>query len=137
MQISKEALAIIWGVKKFHVYLFGRSFTLYTDHQPLKSVLHPHKSIPVVTAVRLQRYVLLLAGYDFQIEYRNTKVQNNADGLSRLPLKTEERVEKVVDPVNAFNVIEFEPLPITVEKVWKETQRDPVLRQVHEMVTKR
>ena len=117
MQISKEALAIIWGVKKFHVYLFGRSFTLYTDHQPLKSVLHPHKSIPVVTAVRLQRYVLLLAGYDFQIEYRNTKVQNNADGLSRLPLKTEERVEKVVDPVNAFNVIEFEPLPITVEKV--------------------
>ena len=137
MQIAKEALAIIWGVKKFHVYLFGRSFTLYTDHQALKSVLHPHKSIPVVTAVRLQRYVLLLAGYDFQIEYRNTKVQNNADGLSRLPLKTEERAEEVVDPVNAFNVIEFEPLPITVENVWKETQRDPVLRQVYEMVTKR
>ena len=91
----------------------------------------------MVTAVRLQRYVLLLAGYDFQIEYRNTKVQNNADGLSRLPLKTEERAEEVVDPVNAFNVIEFEPLPITVENVWKETQRDPVLRQVYEMVTKR
>ena len=44
-------------------------------------------------------------------------MQNNADGLSRLPLKTEERAEEVVDPVNAFNVIEFEPLPITVENV--------------------
>ena len=135
-QIDKEALAIIWGVKKFHVYLFGRSFTLYTDHQPLTSIFHPHKSIPVVTAARLQRYALFLAGYDYQIEYKNTKVHSNADGLSRLPLKTEERAEEVVDPVNVFNLMQFEPLPITVDNVRRETQRDPVLSQVHEMVTK-
>ena len=135
-QIDKEALAIIWGVKKFHVYLFGRSFTLYTDHQPLTSIFHPHKSIPVVTAARLQRYALFLAGYDYQIEYKNTKVHSNADGLSRLPLKTEERAEEVVDPVNVFNMMQFEPLPITVDNVRRETQRDPVLSQVHEMVTK-
>ena len=132
-QIDKEALAIIWGVKKFHVYLFGRSFTLYTDHQPLTSIFHPHKSIPVVTAARLQRYALFLAGYDYQIEYKNTKVHSNADGLSRLPLKTEERAEEVVDPVNVFNMMQFEPLPITVDNVRRETQRDPVLSQVHEM----
>ena len=55
-QIDKEALAIIWGVKKFNVNLFGRSFTLYTDHQLLTSIFHPHKSIPVVAAAQLQRY---------------------------------------------------------------------------------
>ena len=89
--------------------LFGRSFTLYTDHQPLTSIFHPHKSIPVVTAARLQRYALFLSGYEHKIEYKNTKVHSNADGLSRLTLKTEERAaEEVVDSVNVFNMMQFE-----------------------------
>ena len=75
-------------------------------------------------------------GYDYQIEYKNTKVHSIAEGLSRLPLNTEERAGEVVDPVNVFNMMQFEPLPITVDNVRTQTQRDPVLIQVHEMVTK-
>ena len=105
VQIDKEALAIIWGVKKFHVYLFDRSFILFTDHQPLTSIFDPHKSIPVVTATRLQRYALFLAGYDYKIEYKNTKLHNNANGLPRLTVKIKERAEEVVDPVNALNMM--------------------------------
>ena len=135
-QIDKEALSIIWGVKKFHMYLFGRSFTLYSDHQPLTSNFHPRKSIPVVTAARLQRYALFLAGYDYTIEYKNTKVHNNADGLSRLPLVRESRDEEVVDPVGVFNLLQFDPRPVTVDNVRRETQRDPVLDQVYEMTSK-
>ena len=123
MQIDKEALEIIWGVKKFHVYLFGRSFTLLTNHQPLTSIFLPQKSIPVVTAARLQRLALFLylASYDYKIDYKNTKLHSNADGLSRLPLKTEERADEVVDPVNVFNMMQFEPLPVTVDNVQRKT----------------
>ena len=52
-QIDKEALATVWGVKNFHNYLFGRDFTLLTDHEPLTSTFHPSKSLPPVTASRL------------------------------------------------------------------------------------
>ena len=134
-QFDKEALSIVWRVKKFHVYLFGRSFTLFTDHRPLTSIFHPRKSIPTVTAARLQRYALFLAGYDYTIEYRNTKVHGNADGRSRLPHEREIGNEEMVDPVGVFNLMQFDPLPVIVDNVRRETQRDPVLVQVYEMTS--
>lgn len=53
-QLEKEALALIFGIKKFHQYLFGRKFTLITDHKPLMTILGPKKAIPPLAAARLQ-----------------------------------------------------------------------------------
>ena len=85
-QINKEAIAFYWGVVKFHVYLYGRRFTLVTDHKPLVSILNPNAWIPAMTSARLQRYALYLAVHIYAVGYRSTKQHCNADGLGRLPL---------------------------------------------------
>ena len=54
-QIEKEALSLIYGIRRFHQYLYGRHFTLVTDHKPLTTLLGPKKGIPAVAAAGLQR----------------------------------------------------------------------------------
>ena len=55
-QLEKEALSIVWGIKKFMFYLEGRNFTLITDHKPLTTIFHPEKAVPVTAAARIQRW---------------------------------------------------------------------------------
>ena len=54
-QLEKEALSLVYGVKKFHQYLYGRQFTLVTDHKPLTAILGSKKGVPSLAAARLQR----------------------------------------------------------------------------------
>ncbi|XP_053667902.1 uncharacterized protein K02A2.6-like [Anopheles marshallii] len=68
-QPDHEGLAIIYAVTKFHRMIFGRRFTLQTDHAPLLRIFGSRTGIPVYTANRLQRWALTLLMYDFNIEY--------------------------------------------------------------------
>jgi len=78
-------LSLIYGLRKFHQYLYARSFTIVTDHKLLLAILGPKKHIPTLAALRMQRWALLLSVYNYQIEYQPTTAHGNADGLSRLP----------------------------------------------------
>ena len=54
-QVEKEALALIFGLSKFHQYLYGRTFILQTDHKSLTTIFGPTQGIPSLAATRLQR----------------------------------------------------------------------------------
>ena len=85
-QIEREALAIIFGVRKSHQYLYGRMFTLQTDHKPLMTIMGSKTGIPTLAAARMQRWAVILSAYQYKIEYRQSSKNANADAMSRLPV---------------------------------------------------
>lgn len=132
--IEKEALAIVFAVKKFHQYLSGRSFEILTDHKPLQSIFSPKKGLPQHVSPRLQRFSLVLMHYDFEINYKPGKINYVADALSRLPIKSVEVETKYFNFDTVIHQI-LENSPIHLEKVAEETEKCPVLKNVRNYVT--
>ena len=129
-QIDKEALAIVWALKRLHIYLYMRRFTLVTDHRALVRIFGD-KPIPEMTAGRLTRWALFLMNYDYEIEYRNTKEHANADMLSRLP-KTVIHPVKERDEFADMFVLTMNETLLNAELVASETKKDPILSKVLE-----
>jgi hypothetical protein len=76
-----ECLAVVWAIKLFRPYLYGRSFTIITDHAALKWLM----TSPDL-AGRLHRWALTLQEYDFDVQYRPGSTNVVADSLSRAPV---------------------------------------------------
>ncbi|GFS00397.1 transposon Tf2-6 polyprotein [Elysia marginata] len=81
----EEALAVTFGLNKFHQFPLGRRFILVTDHKQLIALFRPTKPTPALAANRLATWALTLSQYDYTIEYLKTSTHGNADVLSRLP----------------------------------------------------
>ena len=59
-QIEKDALAIMFDIKKFHKILYGQHFILVTDHNPLVSIFRSKETFTVYTTNNWQCWVTLL-----------------------------------------------------------------------------
>ena len=129
-QLDKEALAIVFALKRFHMYLYGRHFTICTDNKPVKHIMGPQSPIPMLAAQRLQRWALLLAAYDYDLQFVTSKQNVLADALSRLPEPVTENDESALYHVEAARL---EGLPVTSRDVATATVGDPVLSQVLRM----
>ena len=80
--LDKEALAIIFGVKKYKQYLLGRQFEIKTDHKPLTHIFDESRVVPAMASRQIQRWALMLGAYDYCIRYKQGKSNANADALS-------------------------------------------------------
>ena len=81
---------MIFGVKQFYPYLFGRKFTPVTDNKPLAAIISPRKDIPAVVAEHIQRWAMYLFGFNYDVRYWSSAQNANSDWLSLLPTKNDD-----------------------------------------------
>ena len=139
-----EFLALKWSItERFHEYLYGGHFEVYTDNNPL---------IYILTTAKLdatgQRWVASLANYNFKIFYKNGKLNVEADALSCIPWESTqiEHIEPLIVKTMLQSKMESEiHLPeehfpetlllksMTVDTTLKLTQRDWVKEQMDDV----
>ena len=132
-QIDKEALAIVFGVKHFHQYLFGRPFMIKSDHKPLQYLLGEKKGIPSMASARVQRWALTLSAYNYKVQYVPGREHANADVFSRLPLPVQPNEVPLPEEL-VFLMESLEISPVTVKQIKAWTDQDPVLATVRRFV---
>ena len=129
---ERECLAVVEGVKKYHVYLHGNKFVVVTDHKALIWLMN-HAD----PTSKLMRWAVKLQGYEFSIIHRAGKASANVDALSRLvesaprhkfPSSTKQGEVAVIDYQEEIAVIEheLEARAALIKAQWA----DPLYRQI-------
>ena len=99
--LEREALGTIWGMEKFHYFLYGKEFTLETDQKPLVSIYKKHM---VDISPRVQRLIVRSFPYQpFTVVYKKGRDIPVADALSHMtPMDPEDNIKL---PIIAVNMI--------------------------------
>ena len=125
-QTEREALVVVWACERFHIYLYGKLFTLYTDHKPLELIYSPKSKLPP----RIERWALRLQPYTFKVVHMAGKT-NPADVLSRLPLDNQPfRERNIAEEYINYVTVNAVPKAITLKQIACATETDPTLQQV-------
>ena len=131
--LEREAMAAVWGMEKFHYFLYGKSFTLQTDQKPLVSIFRKHM---INVSPRIQRIAIRAWQYQFEPKYISGKMNVIADALSRVtPLDFEAHdVDKEVLAVNILTYAAIEEREKT--ELLRETDKDADLQALKMVITK-
>eukprot|EP00795_Rhopilema_esculentum_P010145 gene10145-18811_t len=123
-QTEKEALAIVWGIEHYHLYLFGSKFTLVTDHKPLEIIYANPCSKP---PAHIERWMLRLQQYDCEVVYKSG-IGNPADYLSRHPTSAEYKKQNISDEYVNFVTQEAVFPALSLGEIKAATDKDTTLR---------
>ena len=97
--LEREALGTIWGMEKFHYFLYGKEFTLETNQKPLVSIYKKHM---IDISPRVQRLIVRSFPHlPFKVVYKKGVDIPVADALSRVtPMDPEDNIKLTIIAVN-------------------------------------
>ena len=124
--LERDCLATIWGMEKFHYFIYGKEFTLETDQKPLVSIYRKHM---VEISPGIQHLVIRSFPYQpFDVQYRKGLEIPLADALTQVtPLPVEE--DRIQLPIKAVNQVTAN-IPYSsneIELICIEMSKDPTL----------
>uniref|UniRef100_H3A736 Gypsy retrotransposon integrase-like protein 1 n=1 Tax=Latimeria chalumnae TaxID=7897 RepID=H3A736_LATCH len=128
-QTEREALAVVWVCEHFHIYVYGRPFSVYTDHKPLIAIYGNPKSKP---PARIERWSLPLQPYDVTVVYREGK-DNSADYMSQHPAKDTKLTsceEIITEEFVNYVALHTVPIALMLEDIKYARSSDPTLQAV-------
>ena len=128
-QTEKEALGIVWACERFHVYLYGVDFELWTDHKPLEFIYSARSRL----SARIERWVLRLQPYSFSVKYLPGHM-NIADTLSRLTKIEQAQTRNVAEKYIRFVANTAAPQAMTTEEIEEESAGDEELEYVRQSI---
>lgn len=127
---KRELLAIVFALNKFHYYIWGRHFDLYTDHRAL-TFIHTQRDLnPMMTA-----WQDTLLNYSFTVHYRPGILNVLPDALSRL-FPTHMRLPKTIEHEEhqvALAYVHAMQNDETARQIVPEKERDEILHHAHAM----
>ena len=125
--IEGEMLGVVFGIKKFHHYLYGRKFNVECDHKPLQHIRQKNLTL---APPRLRGMLRSVADYDFTLLYRPGKEMVLPDALSRL--SQADKTEVKGTHVRIHELIDVSQSRL--EKLQRETEADEVLQKIKKLV---
>ena len=140
----KELLALVHFVKYFRHYLYGKTFTVRTDHGSLRWLMQLKNP-----EGQIARWLEILSSYDMKIEHRPGRLHKNADGLSRIPCNQcgmkdsdedddhQETINRLTSPDDDNRTVDIKCLQeedsdISLVKTWVKAEHRPEYKEIAE-----
>ena len=128
--IEREMLAVLFGLERFHYYVYGRRVQVQTDHKPLVSIYQ--KNI-CNAPPRIARMVLRIQKYDVELVYTPGKDLQLANALSRVSPCPGREIEGLRISVHEIHQ-EINATPTRIAEIREATAQDPLLKHLKKII---
>ena len=130
-QLEREILGVVFALTRFRQYVLGRHVDIFTDHKPLLSIVRkPFDDVPP----RLQRWLVALMPYDYNLQHVPGKQLFCTDALSHAPLPGVIPSPAESRSLHKYVGLVLEAAPVAIDDIRNATVDDSLLSKVMQRI---